>query len=86
MTALADRDPRGTKLSLFCELLHRKRSHGLSLFSKREYDKVGRELEQRRNFNIAASKLLLCRGAPHSGEGYVPGVIFIGHRLAAVIP
>ncbi len=30
--------------SLFGELLHRKRSPGLSLFSKREYGEAGREL------------------------------------------
>ena len=35
-------------LSLFWELLHRKRSHGLSLFSKREYGEAGREFVKRR--------------------------------------
>ena len=44
---------RSPGFSLFCELLHRKRSPGLSLFEKREYDKVGRELEQRRSWSTA---------------------------------
>ena len=33
-----------------------------------------------------SKQLLPCRGAPRSGEGYLPGVIIIEQRLAMVIP
>jgi len=41
-------------LALCCnKFLHRKRSPGLSLFSKREYGEAGREFVKRRSWSTA---------------------------------